>query len=424
MNQSALRIGYIMQADAVDMSATSGPQLHVKAVVEGLKQRGHDVRLVAIQGGRTLWTDDLVNWQPGVYGLSMSPQFRIPERLVRRLQSELRLPFIRIFDSYRFSDACVSALKGFDVLYERFGLMSYGGLIAAKRLGVPIVYEVNGDLIAEWFTQGIRLSRVQWAAIRYISGQMLKRADCVITVSEKLKKQTISRWNVDPSKVRAIPNGADVGLFKAASGADPGLLGRVTSRYPLNGGPMITFVGGFYPWHGIDLLLDAFCLVSGVNHTAKLLLVGDGPVRQEMESMAESLGIRDQVIFTGMIPHEEVAALLSVSDIAVVNPRSSAPTRSQSPLKLFEYMAAGKAIVAPATVEMNAILSDGVNGYLVPPDDRAALGQALLELLADAQLRSKLGQAAEQQAIARHSWDSTVADLETVLHGLVPRPVP
>lgn len=405
-----------MQADSVDMSQTSGPQLHVKAVVEGFKRRGHLVRTVAIQQERTatVWSDDLVQWHPAVFGPSMSPWFRAPESALRAIQSRLRLPFLRLFDSYRFSDACVSALAGYDVLYERFGLLSYGGLIAAKRLRLPLVYELNGDLVEEYRQLGIRLSTAQWAVIHFATSRMLAQADHVVTVSEPLRERVIRRWQVNPARVTCVANGADIELFAGAQVPEE-------SRQPglHNDESWIVFVGGFQPWHGIDLLVDAFNIVAQGKEGAKLVLIGDGPARPATEKQVTSLNLSDRVFFTGNIAHADVAALLKKSQVAVLNPRASAMARSLCPLKLFEYMAAGKAIVAPAIPEIAQYVTHTLNALLVPPDDELALAEALLQLLSDERLRTELGSNAKQQAVDRHSWAHTVAELESIMHALL-----
>jgi hypothetical protein len=102
MNQGRLKIGYIMQANAVDMSVVSGAQQHVKAVIGGLEKRGHRVRVVAIQQGQIQWTDDLSEWHSAEFGFSESRLLRLIESPVRAIQSRLQLAFLRFFDSYRF----------------------------------------------------------------------------------------------------------------------------------------------------------------------------------------------------------------------------------------------------------------------------------------------------------------------------------
>ena len=413
MNKRPLKIGYLMQADSVQMNKNSGPQLHVKAVVEGFKRRGHQVRMVAIQKGRIQWSDDLVKWHPADFSYSESKPFRMVERILRGIQTRLHLPFLRLFDSYRFSDACANALAGYDILFERDGMISYGGLITARRLGIPIVLEVNGDLVEEYAQLGIQLSKVQWGAINLISRLIFKHASQIVAVGETIKQRLVRRWHLEPSHVTVVTNGADIDIFRD----DSNVPANVRSRYSIGDGAVIMFIGSFKPWHGVDLLVDSFASLRAPRAT--LVLVGDGPLRSDMQSKADSLCLENRIVFTGKVEHGEVASLLSIADVAVIYHRASAAEIVETPLKLFEYMAAGKAIVAPAVPNMERILTNRVTGLLVPPDNPEALAGALVELLEDEPLRSKIGQAAKEEAIEKHSWDRAVSELEAILYDLL-----
>ena len=412
--QNRLKIGYIMQADTPDLSIVSATQLHVTAVIRGLRKRGHQVSMVAVQHEKNQWTEDLLNWHHTEFGLSDSTPFHLIESIIRGVQSRLRLPFWRLFDSYRFSDACVSSFAGYDILYERESTISYGGIIAARRLGIPIVLEVNGDLVEEWQQLGLEMSKMQWAIVHLITRQIYKQASHIVTVGETIKQRLIHRWSLDPSHVSVVTNGAEIDLFQ-----DMDTSSNIRSRYSIGDGPVIMFMGGFKPWHGVDLILQGFSHIARIVPEAIIVFVGDGPLRSELQQQSDSLGLNERVIFTGRVDHEDVPQLLNMAEIAVIYHRKSAAEIVETPLKLFEYMAAGKAIVAPAVPNMERILKDNISARLVPPDDPEALGRALITLLADDQLRTSLGEAARKEAVERHSWDRAVAELESILFGLL-----
>jgi len=411
-----MKIGYLMQADAVDMSKVSGPQLHVEAIVQRLKKRGHLVRMVASHNGQIVWSDDLVQWKPAVLGFSDIRTFRIFESVLRGLQNRLGLPFLRLFDSYRFSDACVSALIGYDVLYERYGMISYGGLIAAKRLGIPCVYEINGDLIEEYHQLGIHLSNAQWAVIKFITKLMMRQVDHIVAVGETIKNRYVCRWQLDNSHISVVTNGFDVEHFIKSKKQED-----IRSRYLINNGHVVIYVGSFQPWHGVDLILEAFSQLLITKTETNLILVGNGPLRSEIEKRVKALSLENSVYFTGTVPHSDVASLLNIADVAVIYHRNSAAEIVETPLKLFEYMAAGKAIVAPSVKNMERVLTHRVTGLLVPPDDPRALAISINELLEDSQLRTALGQAAREQALQKHSWDRAAFEIETILNELIPK---
>lgn len=412
----SLRIGYVMQANAADMSTVSGPQLHVKAVVEGFEARGHRVRMVAIQQDRTLWTDDLHQWRPPQFGWSERPVFRAFESVVRGIQSRLKLPYVRLFDSVRFSDACAHAFRGFDLLYERDGMMCYGGLLAARRLGIPHVVEVNGDLVEEWRQLDVKMSASQWAAVHFVTRRFYRNVDHIVAVGDTVKRKLVERWGLDPTKISVVRNGADVDLFLEERPTE-----GVRARFGLGSGPVVTFTGSFQPWHGVDLILEAFRLVSARLPQAQMLFVGDGGLRPELEQRVRDYGLQSRVVFTGRVSHEDVASLLRVSDVAAIYHRGEAAEIVETPLKLFEYMAAGRAIIAPSVPNMRHILEHERSALLVPPDQPPALADSIVRLLLDENLRIRLGRQAREEAVDNHSWSRAVGELEDVFGRILRR---
>jgi glycosyltransferase involved in cell wall biosynthesis len=244
---------------------------------------------------------------------------------------------------------------------------------------------------------------------------MLHGAGRVVAVSEPLRDTVIRRWKLPPEQVVTVANGADTALFAAALPAG----GYDNGQDAGPSGSEVIFVGSFKPWHGLDLLLEAFALLARRCPSARLVLVGDGPARPDLERRAARPDLAGRVTFTGVVPHPEVAPKVARAAVAVVNPRRTPATVSQSPLKLFEYMAAGKAIVAPDLPNLARILTDGQDARLVPPDRPDALAAALEELLGDEPLRRRLGEAARNKALQQHSWGSTVQRLENLFHDLL-----
>lgn len=416
---SRLKIGYLWQSDQSEMDKHLATNLHVQAVVQRLQAHEHTVRMVAIPDGKHKWSDDLKNWRTARLGASFEkPWFPPLESAVRRLQSTLHLPYINLFDSQRYAEACMSSLIGFDVLYERYWMMNYGGAFASRRLGIPLVLEVNGDIYEEYAQLGIKLSPPQWLAIDQVNRFIFHNAAHVIAVSEPLRQRLIKRWRLPEAKISTVHNGADLSLFVAPEipANLPAFL-RFLEEEPTT--PIITFVGSFKPWHGIDLLLEAFKQVSEQFPNARLMLVGDGPLRTEIEMQVSALRLSSRVIFTGRVRHQDVPFLLRLSQIAVLAPRPSGASISQSPLKLFEYMAVGKAIVAPATPNVEEVLTHDVNGLLTAPNDADALARAFLRLLGDEELRRQLGSAAQREAVAKYSWNTTVAQIESILYQVI-----
>jgi glycosyltransferase involved in cell wall biosynthesis len=183
----------------------------------------------------------------------------------------------------------------------------------------------------------------------------------------------------------------------------------------LEGRVVIGFIGLFRNWHGLHLLIDAFHLACLRSKGAVLLLVGDGPELKSIRQKIEWLQIRESVILVGGVPHEVVPEYLDLFDIAV----QPAATEYCCPLKILEYMALGKAVVAPRQANVQELLREGEEALLFPPGDALALGRALSELVADPAMANNLGMGARRAIYTRgFLW---VRNAERVIHLIVSR---
>lgn len=399
-----LRIGYLMQNGAPDLDTTSGPQLHVTAVINGLRRRGHRVRTVAFQRGRLQWTDDLEEWHPASYGATKAAPARLFESAARRIQSELHLPFLNLFDSIHYADASIRLLDGVDIMYERHGYLGYGGLLAARWMGVPLVVEMNGNILKEIDEMGVEMSRVQRAIGRQITKRSLRAADQVVAVSSALKDQVVRELGVAEGRVAVVVNGVNLDLFsRPVEGS------QVRRRYGVGPGPLVVFVGSFQPWHGVESLVCAFQTVLRHFPNAYLLLAGDGPGRHALDTQVHDLGLAQHTVLTGRLPQKDVAEIVHAADVVAAPYGLQHADVVGTPLKIVEYMAAGKAIVA-TTAPIHELVTDGVTGVRVAPASAEALAEGVLRLLADDALRERLGNAARLEA-QRYSWDGVVASL-------------
>jgi glycosyltransferase involved in cell wall biosynthesis len=211
-----------------------------------------------------------------------------------------------------------------------------------------------------------------------------------------------------------MPNGVDLDLF----GQEPD--GRaVRAELGLGDNPVIMFVGSFEPWHGIDLLVEAFALVRERLPEAQLVLVGDGPARSAVEKLSKAKGLSAALFITGFVPHTKVPDYLAAADAASL-PYPHLPRELWfSPLKLYEYMAAGKAITASRAGQIAEVIRDGENGLLVEPGSVEDLARALLAILENPELQRSLGENARQQAVERHSWQQYIRRLEQIYYSVL-----
>jgi glycosyltransferase involved in cell wall biosynthesis len=387
-------------------------------IVSGLQAAGHDVTWVAnLPGRRVLCTADVDaaradDWKPGHcagLGFTGSKPFLAVESGLRRVQSGLHLPYFALSDSWRMHAACTRNLAGCDLFHERYNLMGIGGALASRRMGIPLVLEVNADIIDEYAYQGKPLRGPRRAHAVWTTRFAFRTAHAIICVSADLKSHLRERWRVRSQKIAVVPNAADVHAFGQPQ--DPHIYRQ---RLGLDGAPVVMFVGGFYPWHALDLLAKSFALVVQRVPEPQLVLVGDGPVRAKLEATTTQLGIAHRVILTGSVEHTQVPTLLSMADVAVA-PYPRLPAGMYfSPLKLYEYMAAGKAIVATGAGQVADVIRHGHNGLLVEPGDVSAFADAIVSLLNDPGERDRLGRNARKQALRQHSWERYIDELEKV----------
>lgn len=399
-----LRIGYIMQNGAPDLKRVSGPQLHTTAVIKGLHKQGHSVRIVANQDLQLGWSEDLQNWFPPRYGITYSKIFRYLESFIRRMQTELKLPFLGVFDSLHFADACYNLLSRFDVLYERHGYMGFGGIIAARWLGIPIILELNGNIIKEIDERRLSMSPLQREIGRWITVRTFLAADRVVVVSDALKQTLVNEYQIPANQMSVVLNGVDIDIFSKQYDAD-----EVRTRFGLVSGPLVGFVGTFEPWHGVDLLVSAFRDVTLRFPESQLVIIGEGLGKDQAVSLANQLGLDGKVRFLGNLPQAEVAAVLGTAKVLVAPYPFEYGDIVGTPLKIMEYMATGKGIVA-STAPLHEMIEHETTGLRVIPANSKALAEGINRLLGDDQLCSALGENAARCA-RKYSWDHVAIDL-------------
>ncbi|MFQ5565298.1 MAG: glycosyltransferase family 4 protein [Paracoccaceae bacterium] len=280
--------------------------------------------------------------------------------------------------------------RSFDMIYERYSLWSAAGVRTGAKLGVPTVVEVNAPLVEE---QATYRNLVLGETARALEREVFSTADALMIVSEGLRAYVVGR-GARPDRVHVLGNAVDLTRFNpavtpAAPGLDPAAF-------------VVGFTGSLKRWHGIDILLEAFRQVRRQAPDAHLLIVGDGPKRGWAEGFAQGAQLDDAITMTGWIDHAALPGLIARMDVATA-PYPPSQNSYFSPLKLYEYLAVGRPIVASAIGQTAEVIADGVNGILAPPGDADALAGALLALRADRDRAARLGRAAAVEG-ARHSW--------------------
>ncbi len=298
-----------------------------------------------------------------------------------------------------------------DALYQRHQGASLFGVALAKRLHIPLILEFNSSDAAReklWGEQKSRLGRLKMAVERV----SLRRADLVVAVSSVLKQQAIDFASISPERVLVQSNGVNLSRFSPGAGEPDRrrALGLEADDIAVG------FLGSLNAYMGLDVLVEAMAelIQRGDATNIKAVIVGEGGERPKLEKrIAEIDGLEQRVLFTGAVDFNEAPATLACFDIAVSphNPPISDNEFYWSPIKIFEYMAAGKPIVASDVGQIREILVQAHSGQLVSRGDVDALASAILELAGDRDLRQRLGEKARETAERLYSWEAVVANI-------------
>jgi glycogen synthase len=283
-------------------------------------------------------------------------------------------------------------------------LCGMGALRAARRLDVPLVYEIRAfwEDAAVGNGTGTAGSWRYWLT-RQLENRVVAGADAVVTICDGLRQDLIARGNA-PERVTVMPNGVDLSLFGSPLPRDPVL----AADLGLGEGPVIGFLGSFYPYEGLDDLIAAMPAIVAAVPDARLLLVGGGPAEAALRAQAEASSAAGAIRFVGRVPHHEVDRYYALADVVCYPRKAMRLTDLVTPLKPLEAMAQGKLVSASSVGGHRELIEDGVTGTLFAPDDPAALAAAMARLLGDRagwDDRRRVARAFVERA---HDWGSNV----------------
>ncbi|KAB7745779.1 glycosyltransferase [Nostocoides sp. F2B08] len=376
-----MRVAYLCADPGVPAFGTKGASVHVQEIIRAWRARGAQVHLYCTRLGDDVPAD-----------LRDLPVTHIP---VERGTEPAARERAQAAAAVRLARAVLA--DGADVVYERYSLFSTALAVIGEHTPVAPqrILEVNAPLIEEQSRHRTLVAEAgAWAALR----AQTAAADRVVAVSPPVAEWVARHGDMGAGGdvLRVVANGVNVDRIRPSAGARSGL-------------PVVVFVGTLKPWHGIETLVEA---AAAAREPWRLRLIGDGPQAEALREQAARLGV--EVDFRGAVAPERMGAELADASVAVA-PYPQSEDHYFSPLKIYEYAAAGLPVVASAIGQVPQIVADGVTGTLVAPSNVAALAAAIDDLAADPERAARMGAAGRERAVAEHSWTRV---LDRVLEGL------
>lgn len=372
-----------------DVSIAAGGSRQVVELAKALVQRGHEVTIVAPQ------PVGMADWQG-------TPLKLEPVPVVRR--GGIR-PLSFLLGSLKVLDRLLGAWRP-DVLlwFDSPGQMA--PLWVLRRHPCPTVYFVNG--IPDEEVRGIWQRAPVRQVLSYGIRRAAKRADALVSVCPEVLESLERLQPVEAERCAVIRNGVDAVRFSPQPHA--------TARRCLGldaPGPYITFVGGFFPWHGLETLVDAVPVVMRTFPDVQVLLVGDGQTRPALEQLVRHQQLTRSVRFVGRAEFDLVPIWIAAAEVCVVLHKQTRSYPGDS-MKLWEYLASGRPVVATAGSGYGDTVEAMGSGLAAKPDDPEDLARQLIRLLVDREARTRMGERGRSAVLQSHTWAARAAQLEAV----------
>jgi glycosyltransferase involved in cell wall biosynthesis len=373
------------------MAAPSGPGTHIREVISALEKEGHDV-IKLIAGGEKLERAERITFKKHSWKKAVPSIVWETLRDASMIRSDLRMEkqLLKAIDQHKP-----------DVVYERSCYGMLAGLRACRKTGLRYIVEMNAPYPEEKI-------KMQGSSLLNFLGNrnekmQVRGAHRVIVVSSAMKNYLISKTEAEKSKIIVIPNAVNLENLPTETKNITELRDKLQLE---EANSVIGFVGSIFPYHGVDRMIDAFALIARDFPRVRMLIVGDGEVLPQLKRQANDLLLNDKITFTGNVPHSEVYHYIALMNITVM-------ARSNwygSPVKIFEYGAMQKVIVAPNVIPVRDVMTHGIDGLLIE-DSTEALEKAIRLILNNPQDASKMAQTFHEKIIAQFTWRSVAKQI-------------
>lgn len=376
-----------------DLRKGSGGVRHIEEVVCNLRKFGHRIILFA---PRPYASD----YEPFVETIFI-PIIRM--RSLGFVSFNFLLCFYLIFFYFKFKP---------HLLYEREIDLTLIPTFISKFLSLPHIVEINALIIEEH-----KLSGTLWMKIWFMKlcqKLYLKLSDRLVIVSPQIRDDLNKTYHLNRRKMVVISNGANTDLFKP--------LDKIQCRMKLGLNPSayyVGFVGAFYPWHGVDLLIESARKVLREMPNVNFILVGEGTLRQEMIRLVEKHNLENSFIFTGKVPYQSVPLYINSFDLGVALFVIKDTKVSGCPIKIFEYLACGKPVITTDVKGVKDIVAKSRFGLVVESKTPDKLAESIAEILSDEELKYRTASKAPRLIRSFYSWEITARKVERVCQEVV-----
>jgi glycosyltransferase involved in cell wall biosynthesis len=376
---------------SVDLSRSSAPAFQVTEYAKNLTELGNIVTLFVPR----------YRYRGTIKDVSI---VKIPcgsSLYVSRILYQILLPFVLIYKMIA---------KRPDALLVRHSIVNFGFVLPAQIFKIPFMLRVDADPVEEMRLDSRYIPPVYLTLFERLQKYVFAKATILTVIHPAVKRGLVNRYNLEPDKIKVIKNGVDTELFKPVD--------QEQSRLALNLAPSLrylTFVGHVWPWHGVDYVIKAIPYLRELRDDFKIAIVGEGPYLGDIVELAKEHGVEDKVDFVGEAPREQISYWLGASDICLL-PAKMVRSHPGDPVKMYEYMACGKPIIAADVEGYGDFVEENELGISVDFTDSEQLAIAM-----DSLLKEDLSVYRENNrrvAVNNHQWKHIVERVNEILVAL------
>jgi len=385
-----LKIGYLCSDVGIPVLGFMGCSVHVREMVNALAGLGSDISIFAPSKGEgNQFPHKIVDIK------------RFKKKWIGR---DLRL----ILSNMNLYRTCRKQFKVHrpHFIYERYGLYGWAGVKLSRKFSIPLIVEINTLLTEE------EKDRLHFPGLaRIFETTILKRAEAICCPS-KIMRTLLAERGITKEKIIVTPNGINFEKFNSQMDGE-----QIRKQYGLGGKVIIGFVGILKRLWGIYTILECAPQVFAKRNDLHFMVVGEGKEFQNVERLIKENGLTDRFTLTGGVPHSDIPRYIAAMHIGIAPYCYKDPFHG-SPMKIFEYMAMGKPVIASAQGQIKDIIKNGENGLLIEPDDSDGLAKAILELGRDKTKMRNMGMKA-RATVENYTWETNARKVLATYRSLV-----